>query len=128
MYLLFLTTVYIYRRTETIAGRNYQNVGAPNGTCMQVNAQKHTFNDSNSLFQVFHNNGYLTAMFGKLTNDMTQYFCQDKPPKVQGFDRIQAPCDYNDFYGLQLRLIYDVFLFPPPQLSVRVCYVKIKRL
>ena len=66
-----------------------------------LDAQKHVFNDSNSLFQAFHNNGYLTSMFGKLTNDMTKYFCKDNPPHVEGFDRIQAPCDYNDFYGLQ---------------------------
>ena len=40
-------------------------------------------------------------MFGKLTNDMTTFFCNDKPPKINGFDRIQAPCDFDDFYGLR---------------------------
>ena len=69
---------------------------------MYVSAQKYVFNDSNTLFQAFHNGGYLTASFGKLTNDMTTYFCNDNPPKVKGFDRIQAPCDFNDFYGLKL--------------------------
>ena len=77
---------------------------------MQTNAQKHTFNDSNSLFQAFHDNGYLTAMFGKLTNDMTKYFCQYNPPITKGIDRIQAPCDYNDFYGSQLRGVI-IFVF-----------------
>ena len=69
---------------------------------MHVDAQKYVFDTTNnSLFQAFHTQGYLTAMFGKLTNDMTDYFCNDNPPKVQGFDRIQAPCDYDDFYGLK---------------------------
>lgn len=81
---------------------------------MNTNAKHHLFNDSNSLFQAFHRNGYLTSMFGKLTNDMTGFFCNSDPPMVKGLDRVQAPCDYNDFYGLQLstllKLVISVFM------------------
>ena len=101
------TPICCASRTETIAGRYYQNVGAPHGTCMQVNAQEMVFNDSNTLFQSFNNAGYVTGMFGKLTNDMTHYFCELKPPLTNGLDRIHAPCLYNDFYGT---LYFDKFM------------------
>ena len=88
-------------RTETIAGRNYQNIGAPNGSCMSVDSPTYVFNDTNTLFQSFHNNGYLTAMFGKLTNDMTSFWCKGNPI-LKGFDRLHVPCNFQDFYGLKL--------------------------
>ena len=99
-YAYVATPICCPSRTETITGRNYQNIGAPNGSCMHINTKEYIFSDNNTMFQSFHNNGYLTAMFGKLTNDMTSFFC-GKNPTIDGFDRIQAPCDFNDFYGLK---------------------------
>ena len=97
-------------RTETIAGRHYHNVGAPNGTCMYVNSQQFIFNDSNSLFQLFKNNDYLTGMFGKISNDQTSFWCDENPPRINNFDRIHSPCDVGNFYGTQLRGIIFVLV------------------
>ena len=93
------TPICCSSRTETLTGRYYQNIGAPHGNCMHVNAQENIFNNSNSWFQMFEQNDYKTAMFGKLTNDMTGFFCKDTPPMLNGFSRITAPCHFNDFYG-----------------------------
>ena len=87
-------------RTETISGRafhNIKNVDSP--LCMHIAAQYNVFNNTNSMFQTFHRNGYNTGSFGKLTNDMPTYFCNDNPPMLDGFTRVNCPCYYNDFYG-----------------------------
>ena len=89
-------------RIETIAGRNYHNVGAPHGECMHVKSQEFIFNDSNSMFKLFQNNGYLTSMFGKLSNDQDAFWCDADTPTVINFDRIHAPCDVGNFYGTKL--------------------------
>ena len=88
-------------RTETISGRHFQNViDLPGSKCMHAAAQNTVFNDTASMFQVFSENGYQTASFGKLTNDMSSYWCKSgTPPLLRGFDRVHCPCDYNDFYG-----------------------------
>lgn len=96
-------------RTETITGRNFQNTKTADvnlNNCMHSAAKYNVFNNSNSMFQIFHNNGYLTASFGKLTNDMTGFWCNNNPSLI-GFDRIQCPCQFNNFYGLQY---FDKFI------------------
>ena len=84
-------------RSELLSGKYYQNIGAPNGTCMHIDDIGSVFSNS-SLFPTMYNNGYLTGMFGKLTNNMADYFCVDNP-KIDGFTRIQCPCDFNNFFG-----------------------------
>eukprot|EP01084_Bolivina_argentea_P176008 304657_1 len=88
-------------RTETIAGRNFHNV-KENGhnNCMHVAASYNVFNNPQSMFQTFQQNGYLTASFGKLTNDQTSFWCNNNP-NLKGFDRVHCPCDFNNFYGLE---------------------------
>ena len=55
-------------RTETITGRNFQNIiDQPMADCMHVAAQYNVFNNSDSMFQIFQSHGYLTGSFGKLT-------------------------------------------------------------
>ena len=85
-------------RTQFIAGRNYQNIGAPNGSCMSVDSPTYVFNDTNTLFQSFWSNNYLTGMMGKMTNDMTGFFCNDHP-MLKGFSRLNVPCNFNSYYG-----------------------------
>ena len=45
---------------------------------------------------MFKNNGYLTAAFGKLTNDQQDFWCDPvengQEPLVDGFSRINSPC------------------------------------
>eukprot|EP01084_Bolivina_argentea_P254511 427883_1 len=94
------TPVCCPSRVETITGRNYQNIGAPNGTCMHITTTPNIFNLTSSFFQKFHDNGYLTGSFGKLTNDQSNFWCNNKP-LIDGFDRINCPCQQGNFFGLQ---------------------------
>ena len=56
-------------RSELLTGLYYQNIyiGEESGNCMHVDATNSVYED-NSLFQKFYEHGYLTGMFGKLTN------------------------------------------------------------
>ena len=102
------TPVCCPSRTETIAARNFQNIGAPNGTCFNIDAQGNIFNNSLSLFTKLKSNGYITGTFGKLTNDQANYWCQpNQSPLLNGFSRINCPCKFDNFYGLQY---FDLFL------------------
>eukprot|EP01084_Bolivina_argentea_P023305 43457_1 len=96
------TTICCPSRTESITGRTYQNIRQKGQIdCMDIAAQYNVFNNTQSMFQIFQKNGYITSSFGKLTNNMNKFWCEDKPPLLTGFDRIQCPCDYNNFYGIQ---------------------------
>ena len=88
-------------RTETISGRHFQNVRLEKGGCMHADATGTVFNNTDSMFQIFQKNGYLTGSFGKLTNNMNGFWCKKDTSQetLKGFDRINCPCDYNDFYG-----------------------------
>ena len=83
-------------RTEIFSGRYYHNVGAPNGSCMHVNSEYWVF-DKTSLFSTLQSGGYLTGVFGKVTNDQGGYFC--KKMMADGMTMVSSPCDYNDFYS-----------------------------
>ena len=71
---------------------------------MDVDATKFVF-DSNTLFQTFEANDYITASFGKLTNNMASFFCNftnetHAPGAIfNGFSRVRCPCDFNNYYG-----------------------------
>ena len=93
-------------RTESITGRGFHNIRQPPVDCMDISATFNVFNNTQSMFQVFHRNGYDTSSFGKLTNNMIQYFCVHSPPFTNGFDRIHCPCDYNNFYGAKYMNYY----------------------
>eukprot|EP01084_Bolivina_argentea_P023304 43456_1 len=94
-------------RTESITGRGFQNI-RQNGhiDCMDIAATYNVFNNTASMFQLFHQNDYITSSFGKLVNNMNIFWCDNKPPLTNGFDRIQCPCNYNDFYGHQYMNYY----------------------
>ncbi|XP_065178090.1 extracellular sulfatase Sulf-2-like [Sycon ciliatum] len=85
-------------RTEIFSGRYYHNVGAPSGSCMHVNSKQWVF-DETSLFSTLQSNGYLTGVFGKVTNDQGGYFCKEM--MNAGMTMISSPCDYNSFYSSQ---------------------------
>eukprot|EP01084_Bolivina_argentea_P159753 278238_1 len=102
------TPVCCPSRTETIAARNFQNIGAPNGTCFNIDAQGNIFNNSLSLFTKLKSNGYITGTFGKLTNDQANYWCNaNQTALLKGFSRINCPCKFDNFYGLKY---FDLFL------------------
>ncbi|XP_065178089.1 extracellular sulfatase Sulf-1-like [Sycon ciliatum] len=92
------TPVCCPSRTEIFSGRYYHNIGAPNGSCMHVNSKQWVFDDT-SLFSTLQSNGYLTGVFGKVTNDQGGYFCKEKMDA--GMTMISSPCDYNSFYSSQ---------------------------
>ena len=66
---------------------------------MDISAKYNVLNNTESLFQLFHSNGYSTSSFDKLTNNMNAFWCERDPPLLDGFDRVHCPCNYNDFYG-----------------------------
>ena len=97
-------------RTETISGRNFQNIKNGKIDCMNIAATYNVFNNTDSMFQIFNSNGYLTGSFGKLTNNMPSFWCNNDPltdGHTTGFSRINCPCDYNNFYGTKY---YDKFI------------------
>ncbi|ETO22564.1 extracellular sulfatase Sulf-1 precursor [Reticulomyxa filosa] len=83
-------------RTETMSGKYFHNVAQPEGGCMHASAINFTFANY-SMFPLFQSNGYQTAMFGKLHNDVS-FWCGTSPPIVHGFDRIFAFCNQPNFY------------------------------
>ena len=97
------TIITPYSRTETLSGRYYHNIGfnTTNSTCMHIDATHYTFFNE-SMFPLFQSNGYTTAMFGKLTNDVSPWCSNAEsglPPKLTGFDRIYAMCQQSNYYG-----------------------------
>ena len=87
-------------RAELLTGRYFHNIGPPyppNGTCMHIDPYIPVFN-TNTLFQIMHNNGYHTGAFGKIVNDMP-YWCNTSQPTIHGFSRLYIPCNYLDYYG-----------------------------
>eukprot|EP01084_Bolivina_argentea_P254514 427889_1 len=82
-------------RTETISGRNFQNIRNGNNNCMHIDASYNIWNNTNSWFQLFSASGYLTGSFGKLTNENP--WCKSNPP-LHGFSRINIPCSMGNFY------------------------------
>ena len=88
-------------RTETVSGRLYHNIKNQGGAhCQAVSAYYNIFDNPLSLFNTFHANGYLTAAFGKVTNDMS--FCPGwdghTKPDFSSFDRLHVSCNYRDFF------------------------------
>eukprot|EP01084_Bolivina_argentea_P021904 40709_1 len=109
------TPVCCPSRVETITGRNYHNIGAPNGTCMSINSQINVINNTKSWFHKFHDNGYVTGSFGKLTNDMQNFWCINNP-LTNGFDRINGPC-VREYWQLQyfekyMNGTHDLIVYP----------------
>ena len=89
-------------RTETLSGRNFQNVRNGNNDCMHVDAQHNVFNNTNAWYPIFSSNGYLTGSFGKLTNQNYGYWCSSKhDPYIDGFTRINSPCIIGNFYDTE---------------------------
>lgn len=74
-------------RTETMTGRYYHNVGAPNGNCMHVDGIGAVFNDS-TMFKHFHSSGYTTGIFGKFVANSPKYWCPEHiaPTDFNGYD------------------------------------------
>eukprot|EP01084_Bolivina_argentea_P024574 45784_1 len=100
-------------RTESLSGRYYHNIREADdslNTCMHIAAEYNVVNNTNNLFYTFQNNGYLTGVFGKMTNDQQQFWCtpveQGKKPSVGGFSRINSPCAEN-FYQ---QLYFDKYI------------------
>eukprot|EP01084_Bolivina_argentea_P142193 249798_1 len=85
-------------RTETISGRNFHNVKYDGQNCMHVASTYNIFNNTNSMFQIFKSNGYMTGSFGKVVNNQGQFWCNNNPITL-GFDRINCPCAQGNFYG-----------------------------
>ena len=85
-------------RTEMLSGRYYHNAGAPNGTCMHVNAEELVF-DPSTLFSQLHSNGYVTGVFGKVINGQQKCFCKEF--RSEGMTMVGSPCKEGDFYGNQ---------------------------
>eukprot|EP01084_Bolivina_argentea_P184141 317650_1 len=95
------TPVCCPSRTEFVSGRYYHNIGAPNGNCMFINANEYVFN-ANSIFSKMYQNGYKTGVFGKLTNNDGQYFC-NQPENVTeaGMSRVYSMCQTDNYYCLK---------------------------
>eukprot|EP01084_Bolivina_argentea_P021905 40711_1 len=91
------TPVCCPSRAELLSGRYFHNNGAPNGTCMSINAYNAVFDETN-LFQKLYNNGYKTGAFGKIMNEV-YWWCNTSNPNLKGFSRLYIPCNYMDYYG-----------------------------
>lgn len=92
------TPVCCPSRTETITGRYYHNLGAPHGSCMHIDAQGNVMSN-HSIYSVLHNNGYKVGLFGKITNQDSHLFCENKYNVSQyGMDRVYSPCAEANFY------------------------------
>ena len=94
-------------RTESLSGRFFHNTREANdnlNSCMHVAAAYNVINNTQNLFYSFQNNGYLTGVFGKMTNDQNQYWCtpieKGQTPSVNGFSRINSPCDQTYYQKL----------------------------
>eukprot|EP01084_Bolivina_argentea_P065691 119739_1 len=89
------TPVCCPSRTETVAGRHYHNVQYPRSDCQGVSATYNVYSNPQALFPKFHDNGYVTAAFGKVTNSMD--YCNSNPD-LSAFDRLHVSCNYRDFF------------------------------
>eukprot|EP01084_Bolivina_argentea_P097162 174674_1 len=92
------TPVCCPSRTETITGRYFHNIGAPNGNCFHIDATGNVMSNHSSYY-VMHNNGYKVGLFGKITNQDSGMFCQNKFNVTNyGMDRVYSMCNTGDFY------------------------------
>eukprot|EP01084_Bolivina_argentea_P110901 197973_1 len=96
------TPVCCPSRTENLSGKYFHNIGAPNGGCMHIDAIGNIFSGK-SMYSQFHNSGYKTGVFGKLTNDDGGIFCNNQKyyqnvTEGAGFDRIYSMCNQGDYY------------------------------
>eukprot|EP01083_Nonionella_stella_P049114 131017_1 len=92
------TPVCCPSRTETVTGRYFHNIGAPNGDCMSIDATDNVFSNT-TIFNQLYQNGYNTGVFGKLTNEDSHYFCNNpKNVKDAGMTRVYSMCSASDYY------------------------------
>eukprot|EP01084_Bolivina_argentea_P159751 278236_1 len=92
------TPVCCPSRTETVTGRYFHNIGAPNGNCFHIDATDNVFSNT-TIFNQLYQNGYNTAVFGKLTNKDGSYFCNNpKNPAKAGMTRVYSMCNQQDYY------------------------------
>eukprot|EP01084_Bolivina_argentea_P122303 216727_1 len=98
------TPVCCPSRTATITGRYFHNIGAPNGSCMNIDAIGNVFSNT-TIFQTLYQSGlYNTGVFGKLTNDDETYFCkQNRNVTEAGMSRVYSMCQQNNFYCVNYR-------------------------
>eukprot|EP01084_Bolivina_argentea_P121249 214876_1 len=101
------TPVCCPSRTELISGKYFHNIGAPDGSCMHIDADNHVFSDK-SLFSILNKNGYKAGVFGKLTNHDKKYFCTN-PQNISetGLSRVYSMCDQEDYWCTQYYSKYD---------------------
>ena len=104
-------------RTESLTGRFYHNIREADDKLnsvytymIHIAAAYNVVNNTQNLFYSFQNNGYLTGVFGKMTNDQASFWCNpvekgDKP-SVNGFSRINSPCA-EDYYQ---KLYFDKYI------------------
>eukprot|EP01084_Bolivina_argentea_P156232 272259_1 len=95
-------------RTESLTGRYFQNIRSSNNalnTCMHTASRYNVMNNTDSMFHMFSNNGYITGIFGKMTNDQASYWCnpvkKNQVPYIDTFSRINIPCSQKSFYDLE---------------------------
>ena len=100
-------------RTESLSGRFYHNIREADNklnSCMHIAAKYNVVNNTQNLFYSFQNAGYLTGVFGKMTNDQNTYWCnpveKNQPPLTGGFSRINSPCT-EDYYQ---KLYFDKYI------------------
>eukprot|EP01084_Bolivina_argentea_P067863 123530_1 len=101
------TPVCCPSRTETITGRYFHNIGAPNGSCMHIDAEGNVFSNTTIFNTLYQSNKYLTGVFGKLTNADNEYFCnQNRSVDVAGMSRVYSMCATNNYYCVNYRNKY----------------------
>ena len=100
------TSICCPSRTETITGRYFHNIRSKNessNNCMHVDAFGNVLNNTQSMFHMLSKNGYLTGVFGKLTNNAPVWWCkpmeEGNPPYINGYTRVNIPCSEN-YYQL----------------------------
>ncbi|KAJ9444272.1 Extracellular sulfatase SULF-1-like protein [Diplonema papillatum] len=85
-------------RTEFFTGRYFPNVrGAKGDGCMHANTT-HAALKNEGLFGTFTSNGYEVGLFGKVTNDQQAQL--ELLAKYESATYIDAPLNFNDYYGL----------------------------
>eukprot|EP01084_Bolivina_argentea_P138599 243963_1 len=100
------TSICCPSRTETLTGRYFQNIRLQTesmNNCMHVAAEYNVLNNTQSMFQMLSKSGYITGVFGKMTNDQTQWWCtpvqNNQKPYIHGYSRVNIPCA-EDYYQL----------------------------